>query len=218
MKILKVMVWMTKERMIKSLWDWWGHWCTSQKCGSREDTFRLTEIIIFHSQDGLQVHGPGLCFRCLWAPTPYPLSHAGHVMTVKKIFFWVNECLHTGYADATTLYHPQKSLHQWMIIYMLSIALCFSMSTVYLQEIFYFAMGLCMVYNQFFVFNLFSHSVLPGHIYKSSTKRPFKWKWCQILRECPPRGYLLVHWIKAEFCSGFICLNSHLVSVFSQEC
>lgn len=44
------------------------------------------------------------------------------------------------------------------------------MSTLYLQEIFYFAMGLCMVYNRFFVFNLFSHSILPGHIYKSSTK------------------------------------------------
>lgn len=86
-KVLKVMIWMTKERMIKSLWDWWGHWCTSQKCGSREDTFRLAEIIIFYLQDGLQFHGRGLCFSCLWAPTPYPLCHAGHIMTVKKIFF-----------------------------------------------------------------------------------------------------------------------------------
>lgn len=140
---------------------------------------------LFHLHVRLQVHGPGLCFNWFCTPTPYPLCHAGCVMTVKNNF-WVNECKHIGYADATTLYHPQKYLPPWMIISKLSTVLRFSMSTLYLQEIFYFVMGICMVYNWFFVFTLFSHCVLSGPIYKYSTKRPFKWKWCQTLRECSP--------------------------------
>lgn len=165
--------------------------------GPRDHTFTLTEIIIFHLQDRLQVHRPGLCFNWLFIPTPCPLCHAGHIITVKNSF-WVNEWMHRGYADAPTLHHPQKPLPPRMIISMLSVVLCFSMSTLYLQEIFHFSVGLCMVYNWFFVFSLFSHSVLSGPIYKSSTKIPFKWKWCQILRECPLRTYLLFQWIKAR--------------------
>lgn len=190
---------MHKERTVKSLWDWVLHWFTSQKCGQRDHAFTLAKIIIFHLQSRQQVHEPELCFNCLCIPTPYTLCHAGYIKIVKNNF-WVNECTEAmqNNKTATTLHDPQKSLPPWMIISLFSIVLCFSMSTLYLQEIFYFAMGLCMVYNWFFVFNLFSHSVLSGPIYKSCTKRPFKWKWCQILRECPLRTYLLVHWIKAR--------------------
>ena len=82
-KFLKVIIWMNRERIVKSLQDWLLHRLTSQKCGQRDHTFTLAKIIIFHLQSRRQVHEPELCFNWLSIPTPYTLCHAGYIKIEK---------------------------------------------------------------------------------------------------------------------------------------
>lgn len=85
-KMLKVMFSMNKERIVKSLCGWSWHGFTSQKCGPRDHTFTFAEIIIFHLQGRLQVHGSGLHFNWFYTTTPYPLCHAGNIIAIKILF------------------------------------------------------------------------------------------------------------------------------------